>query len=82
MKVYILKIDGYTGSWGTKNYLVGVYDSEEKAKEAMADLPLYFKKREAAVKLFETELNETLEITRKQQYEGFRTDICLGSYVE
>ena len=35
MKLYVVYYDGYLESWGSEIYILGIYDSEEKAEQAI-----------------------------------------------
>ena len=35
MKLYVVTYDGYDGAWGAEIYILGIYDSKEKAKQAI-----------------------------------------------
>ena len=35
MKLYVVYYDGYLESWGSEIYILGIYDSKEKAEQAI-----------------------------------------------
>lgn len=81
-KVYLVIFDGYLQGWGSYAYLLGIYDSESKAKEAIATLPdelrVEFSER---VEIHEVEVDNTQKV-HKDLIGDYFTDIMLGGYAE
>ena len=79
MMVYVLTVDGYADEcYGSEIYLVGVFDSMEKAKAAQNTI-------DEAIREFsdinEVELNNVYEVIKTENF-GFRTKYNLGGYIE
>lgn len=82
-KVYLVRIDGLVDNdYGVDLYLLGVYDTRDKAEEAVKTLPDEIKSAPDAeyVKIVECDLNKTLEV--EKSFWGYETDVYLGGYME
>lgn len=66
MKAYVVWADTYNASWGCEVSLFGVYDSEEKAKEAIGELN---NERNLAYIIEELTINERKEVYLAGYYE-------------
>lgn len=82
MKLYIVIFEGLVDEmYATARYLLGVFNSEEKANAAIDALPDGIDR--TFVRTHVVNLNDTLEVTYDGGlYEKYRTDICVGSYYE
>lgn len=83
MKLYIVIFEGLVDEmYATARYLLGVFDSEEKADAAIEALPDGIDR--TFVRTHVVNLNAALEVTYDDTdyEEGYRTDVCVGSYYE
>lgn len=81
-KVYLVTFDGYMQGWGSYTYLLGIYDSESKAKEAVATLPDVLRGEFSdRVEIHKVEVNNTQEVYM-DFIDDYFTDIMLGGYAE
>ena len=78
MKLYVLTVDGYTESYGSNLFLVGVFDSLKKAKEAQDSLDDEIRQYAS---IDEVLLNENVPLT-KDEWGNFHNIHCLGGYCE
>ena len=67
IKVYVATENGYHG-WGCEVYLLGVFDSKEKAEATGGDVE-------------EVILNKTYPLSKKNSMESYN-DHYLGGYIE
>ena len=92
-KVYLVTYNGWFAGYGTYIYSLGVFDSEEKATQAIEEAKekINFKTshdRDAFDPLItQMDLNEALEtrVTQKEEWiwiDEIKTDVCLGGYAE
>lgn len=79
IKLYVLTIDGYTEGYGCQIFLVGVFNSIEKAKDAQNNLDEEIRKQSSIDVI---NLNEVAEITKDTQDDNYRTEYYLGGYLE
>ena len=82
-KVYLVRFDGLVANkFGVELYLLGVYDTRDKAEEAVKTLPDEIKSAPDAeyVKIVECDLNKTLEV--EKSFWSYETDVYLGGYAE
>ena len=78
MKLYVLTVDGYTEGYGSQVFLVGVFDSLEKAEEAQNSLDDEICQ---AASIDEVLLNENVPLT-KDEWGDFHNIHYLGGYCE
>ena len=78
MKLYVLTVDGYTERYGSQVFLVGVFDSMEKAKEAQDSLDDEIRQYAS---IDEVLLNENVPLT-KDEWGNFINIHYLGGYCE
>jgi len=78
MKLYVLTVDGYTEGYGSNIFLVGVFDSMEKAEEAQKSLDNEIRERAS---IDEVLLNENIPLT-KDEWGSFHNIHYLGGYCE
>lgn len=84
-KVWIVWFDGYLDRWGSYNYLLGVYDTEELANQAKALLIDQYSELLNRVYIRRVMLNKTLKAQTPfltDVAHEIETDICLGGYCE
>ena len=87
MKLYVLVADGYTGDYGSENYLVGVYDNREDAELNLAKVEKLHGDYPVEASILEVELNTTYPLTKEESMYptldlGFGNDLYIGGYVE
>lgn len=84
-KVYLVIFDGYMDDYGSYNYLLGAYDTKDKAEEAVKTLPVEVrdddKYCDGRVAIYEIEVNKTHEI-KKDEWMGYSTEFPTGGYAE
>ena len=80
MKLYVVTADGWTLGYGSELYLVGVFDTEEQAVEALDKA----RKAGAYCKIKEINLNEEHPMKKgERKWElDLSNDIYLGGYCE
>ena len=81
MKVYLVVFDGWLAGYGSIIYLLGVYDSKNKANEIAASFNKKYEEEFIEAYVEEVDLNHTYDEEQYGDWE-IRTPICLGSYVE
>ena len=84
-KVYLVIFDGYMDSYGSYSYLLGAYDTKDKAEEAVKTLPVEVRDDDeigdARVAIQEIEVNKTYEI-KKDRWGDYSTEFPTGGYAE
>ena len=84
-KVYLVIFDGYMDSYGSYSYLLGAYDTKDKAEEAVKTLPVEVRDDDeigdARVAIQEIEVNKTYEI-KKDRWGVYSTEFPTGGYAE
>lgn len=63
-KVYLVIFDGYMDGYGSYSYLLGAYDTKDKAEEAVKTLPVEVRDDDWRVAIQEIEVNKTHEIKK------------------
>lgn len=93
MNMYLVTFNGYN-SYGIKEYLIGLFDSEEKAKAAEEEAKRQIAEINAEdvsfygrqISILEIPLNKKFTISknmfRGNVDEGYKTDVLLASYEE
>ena len=78
-KLYLVVVDGYNGAYGASMYALGVYDTKDKAEDAI-------KNDQASItcenyyRIVELDLNETYHMS-DDSYES-QNDKYLGGFIE
>ena len=80
-KVYLVIFDGYMDDYGSYSYLLGAYDTEDKAEEAVKTLPVEVRDDDWRVAIQEIEVNKTYEI-KKADWGVYSTEFPTGGYAE
>lgn len=84
-KVYLVIFDGYMDDYGSYSYLLGAYDTKDKAEEAVKTLPVDIRDDDvlgdARVAIQEIEVNKTYEI-KKDRWGNYSTEWPTGGYAE
>lgn len=82
-KVYLVIFDGYMEDYGSYSYLLGAYDTKDKAEEAVKTLPVEVRDDEDCIRVAiqEIEVNKTYEI-KKDCWENYSTEFPTGGYEE
>lgn len=80
-KIYLVKFDGYTGGYGSLISLLGIFDSEAKAKEAIENAAKEHPEIGRRATIEEVKLNKAYKIL-KDKWNGFSTEHILGGYIE
>lgn len=80
-KVYLVIFDGYMDDYGSYSYLLGAYDTKDKAEEAVKTLPVEVRDDDCRVAIQEIEVNKTHEI-KKDEWFGYSTEFPTGGYAE
>lgn len=84
-KVYLVIFDGYMEEYGSYSYLLGAYDTKDKAEEAVKTLPLEVRDDDEfgdyRVAIQEIEVNKTYEI-KKTNGGNYSTEWPTGGYAE
>ena len=84
-KVYLVIFDGYMEDYGSYSYLLGTYDTKDKAEEAVKTLPLEVRGDDELddyrVAIEEIEVNKTYEI-KKDDWGNYSTEFPTGGYAE
>lgn len=81
-KVYLVCFNGHVDDdYGYETFLLGVYDTEEKAEEAVKTLPDKVTSYDDNYCVVECDLNETLKVS-ENRWHTFTSDTYLGGYAE
>jgi len=84
-KVYLVIFDGYMDDYGSYSYLLGAYDTKDKAEEAAITLPLEVREDDSywdyRVAIQEIEVNRIYEI-KKDEWGNYSTEWPTGGYAE
>ena len=81
-KVYLVIFDGYMEGYGSYSYLLGAYDSKDKAKEAVKTIPVEVRDGGAwRIAIQEIEVNKTYKI-KKDNWGNYETEFPTGGYAE
>ena len=84
-KVYLVIFDGYMDDYGSYSYLLGAYDTKDKAEEAIKTIPLEVREDDSywdyRVAIQEIEVNKTYEI-KKDEWGNYSTEWPTGGYAE
>lgn len=81
-KVWIVDFDGYLGGYGSYSYLLGVYDSEEKANAEANKLKEHYTELRTRVSVRPVMVNATYKVKELTDWDEIVTDFCLGGYAE
>ena len=81
MDVYVLTIDGWGDGYGSYIFLVGVFDSKEKAENAMKELPECLINEERC-SITCTNINDVHNLRKGFGADDYMNDFCLGGYAE
>lgn len=76
MNLYVVTADGWTSGWGTEIYLVGVYDSKEKALKVIEENESLY------CKMSVVELNKTYKMKKDDSWGNYTNKLYLGGYYE
>ena len=87
MKKYLVTMDGWTAGYGATIYVVGLFDTPEKAEEAIKKCIGNVICREYSVDIQPnftiSEITEgEIYLPKKDSWDSFQTDIYLGGYAE
>ena len=80
-KVYLVIFDGYMDDYGSYSYLLGAYDTKDKAEEAVKTIPVEVRDDDWRVAIQEIEVNKTYEI-KKDRWGVYSTEFPTGGYAE
>jgi hypothetical protein len=84
-KVYLVIFNGYMEDYGSYSYLLGAYDTKDKAEEAVKTLPADIRDDDEfgdyRVAIHEIEINKTYEI-QKDEWGDYSTEWPTGGYAE
>lgn len=81
-KVYLVIFDGYMECYGSYGYLLGAYDTKDKAEEAAKTIPVEVRDGSKwRVAIQEIEVNKTYEI-EKDDWGNYSTEFPTGGYAE
>lgn len=80
-KVYLVIFDGYMEDYGSYSYLLGAYDTKDKAEEAVKALPVELRDDDLRVAIQEIEVNKTHKI-KKDRWGDYSTEFPTGGYAE
>lgn len=84
-KVYLVIFDGYMDDYGSYSYLLGAYDTKDKAEEAVKTVPVELRGEDGywdyRVVIQEIEVNKTYEI-KKDEWGNYSTEFPTGGYAE
>lgn len=84
-KVYLVIFDGYMEGYGSYSYLLGAYDTKDKAEEAVKTIPVEVRDDDhygdVRVAIQEIEVNKTYEI-KKDRWGNYETEFPTGGYAE
>ena len=75
--LYVVTEDGYRHPWGSKIYLVGVYDDKETAESVVKNI----EKNLGYGRITEIALNST-HMLKYDDFGDMRNDLYLGGYAE
>lgn len=80
-KVYLVIFNGYMEDYGSYSYLLGAYDTKDKAEEAVKTLPADIRDDDWRVAIQEIEVNKTYRI-EKDIWGDYSTEFQTGGYAE
>ena len=75
MTLYVLTANGYTASYGSEIYLIGVFDDKKKAEEIASKQKVY-------TVLTEVNLNALYDLKYDRRHGEYSNKNYLGGYVE
>lgn len=85
-ELYFVYFDGYDGGYGADFYLLGVFDTEDKANDAIKNAKCKFNETEDGAgdrfRAFKVILNKTYDDIKYDKYLGYVNDMYIGGYME
>ncbi len=85
-ELYFVYYDGYDDGYGVGFYLLGIFDTEDKANDAIKNVKCKFNETEDATddrfRAFKVVLNKTYDNIEYGQCFGYSNDMYIGGYME
>lgn len=85
-ELYFVYYDGYDTGYGVGYYLLGIFDTEDKANDAIKNAKCKFNETEDVTKhrfrAFKVVLNKTYDDIMYNEYLGYMNGMYIGGYME